>query len=147
MIYEKTQKSYLVWILTGASLVILIPAWLFSGQSAALISILAVTLILFITALFFSTLTIQDQGKFLSVRFGPLPLIKIVIRYSNITAIKPDKSSILDGWGIHYIPWRGWTYNLWGFKCVRIEMGKETVRVGTSDPEALAQFIKEKINM
>jgi len=146
MNYQKTQKSSLAWILTAAGFVILVHAWIFSSQPATYLGILTVTIILFAVALFFSTLTIQDQGMFLCLRFGPLPLIKIYIRYSDITDAVPDRSSILDGWGIHYIPWRGWTYNLWGFKCVRIQMGEETVRVGTSDPEALAQFINNKIS-
>ena len=146
MSYHKTQKSFLAWILTAASFVFLVHAWIYSSQPATYLGGLTVTIILFAVALFFSTLTIQDQGMFLTLRFGPLPLIKIFIKYSDITDAVPGRSSILDGWGIHYIPWRGWTYNLWGFKCVRIQLGKETVRVGTKDPEALAQFINKKIS-
>jgi hypothetical protein len=55
------------------------------------------------------------------------------------------RSSWIDGWGIHYIPGRGMTYNLWGFDCVEIDMNGRTVRVGTDDPEGLTDFLKGRI--
>ena len=48
-----------------------------------------------------------------------------------MTAVEAGRSSLIDGWGIHWIPGRGWTYNLWGFGCVVIQQGKKTTRVGT----------------
>ncbi len=52
---------------------------------------------------------------------------------------------MIDGWGIHYILGRGWTYNLWGFGCVKLTLGKKVIRVGTDDVENLAQFLRGKV--
>jgi hypothetical protein len=54
---------------------------------------------------------------------------------------------ILDGWGLHYMPFRGWTYNIWGFACVKLTLGRKIVRVGTDDAEGLAKMIAEKIGV
>ena len=90
-------------------------------------------------------LTIRDEDEFLALRFGPLPILRKKIRYADITSIEVGRTSILDGWGIHYVPFRGWTYNIWGFTCVRLTLGRKTVRVGTDDAEELAKMISEKI--
>ena len=55
------------------------------------------------------------------------------------------RTNIIDGWGIHYFPGRGWTYNIWGFDCVKLTLGRKIIRVGTDDAEELAKFIREKI--
>ena len=61
-------------------------------------------------------------------------------------AAEPDRSNVIDGWGIHWVPGRGWTYNLWGFDCVRLTLaGGRTIRVGTDDPRSLAQFVQTRI--
>ena len=46
---------------------------------------------------------------------------------------------------IHYIPFRGWTYNLWGFACVKLTLGRKIVRVGTDDADELAKVVREKM--
>ncbi len=66
------------------------------------------------------------------------------IRYADITGVEVGRTSILDGWGIHFIPGRGWTYNLWGFACVKLTLGRKIIRVGTDDAEGLARVIREK---
>ena len=33
------------------------------------------------------------------------------------------------------MPGRGWTYNLWGFDCVKLTLGRKIIRVGTNDAE------------
>ena len=76
---------------------------------------------------------------------GPVPVFGTLIRYADLTAVEPGRTSIIDGWGIHYIPWRGWTYNLWGFGCVKLTLGKRVIRVGSDDVENLAAFLKTKI--
>ena len=48
------------------------------------------------------------------------------------------------GWGIHYFPGRGWTYNIWGFACVKLTLGRKIIRVGTDDADGLARFLGEK---
>ncbi len=46
---------------------------------------------------------------------------------------------------IHFIFGRGWTYNLWGFGCVKLTLGKKALRVGTDDAESLAEFLRGKV--
>ena len=53
--------------------------------------------------------------------------------------------SLIDGLGIHYVPFRGWTYNLWGFDCVVLELGKKTLRIGSNDADGLLTFLRSRI--
>ena len=93
----------------------------------------------------FGSLTVRDEGQWLAVRFGPLPVFGTRIAYSSITGVEAARSDALDGWGIHWILSRGVIYNVWGFDCVRIQMGKRSVRVGTDDVEGLTSFLRTKI--
>jgi len=95
----------------------------------------------------FTSLTIGDEGDFLSIRFGPLPVIRKTIRYADITAVEIGRTSFIDGWGIHYMPGSGWTYNIWGFACVKLTQGRKIIRVGTDDAEGLAEVIREKAGL
>ena len=78
----------------------------------------------------FGSLTIRDDGEWLALRFGPLPLLRKTIRYADITGVEIGRTTIIDGWGIHFIPGRGWTYNVWGFACVKLTLGRKIIRVG-----------------
>ena len=37
---------------------------------------------------------------------------------------------------------RGWTYNIWGFACVKLKLGRKIIRVGTDDTDRLAKVIR-----
>ena len=92
----------------------------------------------------FTSLTIRDEGDWLALCFGPLPLLRKTVRYADITGVEVGRTRIINGWGIHYFPGRGWTYNIWGFACVKLTLGRKTIRVGTDDAEGLAKVIREK---
>jgi hypothetical protein len=62
-----------------------------------------------------------------------------------MTAVEQGQTSLIDGWGIHFIPLRGWTFNLWGFDCAKITLGSKVVRVGTDDAENLVTFLRERL--
>ena len=81
----------------------------------------------------------------LAVRFGPLPLFFTRIPYDKIRSVEPGQTTLLDGWGIHYLPGRGTTFNIWGFHCVRIELESRTLRIGTDDVENLTQFLHQRM--
>jgi hypothetical protein len=81
----------------------------------------------------------------LAFRFGLFPLIRKRIRYADITAFEIGHTRIIDGWGINYFPGRGWTYNVWGFACVKLTLGRKIIRIGTDDAEGLAKAVREKI--
>ena len=109
-------------------------------------AVLIVAVLMIFLTLSFQTLTISDhEGKFLDVRYGPLNLFGTRIAYSEITAVEQGQTSLLDGWGIHFIPFRGWTINLWGFECAKIWRGKKVIRIGTDDSENLVKFLQEQI--
>ena len=52
---------------------------------------------------------------------------------------------LLEGWGIHWTPGRGWTYNIWGYDCVKLSLDRGTIRVGSDDVENLVSFLRERI--
>ena len=85
-----------------------------------------------VVGLSFMQLTVRDEHDALAIRFGPLPLV-LRSRYPTTKSAgrDPTARSFLDGWGIHYLPGRGTTYNIWGFDCVRVELDKRTIRIGT----------------
>ena len=92
------------------------------------------------------TLTVKDEGDFLRIFSGPLPLFKKNIHYSEINDITMSKSNLLlDGWGLHYGIGRGWIINIWGFDCVALKMGEKTFRIGTDDKEGLFAFLRQKL--
>jgi hypothetical protein len=62
-----------------------------------------------------------------------------------MTDVERARSSIVDGWGIHVVPFRGTTYNLWGFDCVKLTVGRRTIRVGSDDAARLADFLTRRL--
>ena len=43
------------------------------------------------------------------------------------------------------MPGKGVIFNLWGFDCAKISLGKKTIRVGTDDIDGLVSFLRGKI--
>jgi hypothetical protein len=146
MEYNHTQYGYLHWLLLLPAAAMLIAATRLARVEPPIAVVLTVAgAVLVLTAQMFGRLTVRDEGQWLAVRYGPLPVLRKRIRYAEITAVEPGRSSILDGWGIHWCPGRGWTYNLWGFDCVRLTLGRRTLRVGTDDPQGLAAFLRQRM--
>lgn len=94
-----------------------------------------------------SRLHIQEQHDHLRVRFGPLPWGGTSVRYDHVRAVRRARSSLLDGWGIHWFPGRGWTFNLWGFDCVELQTDRGLVRLGTDDPDGLVQHVARRTGL
>lgn len=93
----------------------------------------------------FGTLTITGDRDALALRYGPLPVFRKRFPYDKITAVRQGRSALIDGWGIHYIPGRGWTYNLWGYDCALLEMDGRTIRIGSDDAQRLVEFLQSRI--
>jgi len=144
MRYERRQNAPLHLILLVVAVGFLVVAWVLPRQPVVVIPILAVAALTVLVAGCFSHLTIRDEGDCLAVRYGPLPLVRRRIPYAQIVAVETARSDWLDGWGVHWIPGRGWIYNLWGFDCVKLDLGGKSIRLGTDDPEGLAQFLAER---
>jgi hypothetical protein len=61
-----------------------------------------------------------------------------------MTDVKRSRSKVVDGWGIHCVVGRGWTWNLWGFDCVELRVKGTTYRIGSDDADALARFLQSR---
>ncbi len=113
-------------------------------RDAALIAVLLPGTLLFALAPAFHFLMVRDEGEQLRVAFGPLPLFKTQIPYSDITSVELDQTTLLDGWGIHMSLRGGWVWNIWGRDCVKITRKSGVIRIGTNDPARLAEFLKTR---
>ncbi len=142
--YDHTQHGKLHWLLLAVA----------AGAVAGGLSLgdaedggprlvaLLVAGILVIAALSFAWLRVCDAGDELLVSFGPLPLLRRRVPYRRITAVARGRSLLLEGWGVHYMFGRGWTWNLWGRDTVVVELGDRMLRIGTDDPDGLVRFLE-----
>jgi len=144
MDYDHTQRGGLRIILDLSAGLMFVMAWLSRAVRVPALILVATGAVFLALGFCFRELTVRDAGDHLRVRYGPLPLFGTRIRYDEITAVEPARTSWLDGWGIHWLPGRGWTYNIWGFDCVRLTVGGKTISVGTDDVDNLARFLREK---
>jgi hypothetical protein len=90
-------------------------------------------------------LRVRDDGNALLVSFGPLPLFRRRVHYEGITGVERGRSLVIEGWGIHFMPGRGWTWNLWGRDTVVVRLKDRTLRIGTDDPVGLLRFLEQRL--
>lgn len=143
--YEHTQHGHFHRVFLLVASMMLIGAWLGREERGLVVLLSATAAIFLLCSLMFGHLTIRDEGERLALRYGPLPVIRKRFRYADITSVEPDRIKLIDGWGVHYILGRGWTYNLWGFGCVKLAFGRKIVRVGSGDVENLVEFLRGKL--
>jgi hypothetical protein len=145
--YEHTQWAPMYWLLLAPALLMLLLAAAFSQQEDVALIMLAASAFLACMAYSFRSLRVVDEGDSLAIRYGTLPVFRKRIRYADIQAATHDRTSVVDGWGIHWVPCRGWTFNLWGFDCTRLILTSgRTIRIGTDDPHGLVQFLNRKLS-
>jgi hypothetical protein len=145
MEYSRTQHGGFHYLLFTLALGAAIAAWANSDEEPLAWILLAMAGVFAITALMFVSLTVRDEGDYLAVRYGVLPILGTRIRYADILAVEPGRTTLFDGWGVHYVPFRGKTFNLWGFGCAKIELGKRTVRIGSDDVDSLVAFLRGRM--
>ena len=148
--YDHTQQGKLHYVLHLAALfvvIILVTSIPAAATQVIIWSVVGTTAVIEFFAFTCISLRVYDDQDCLRLAYGPLPLLKARIAYEDIVACRCSRSKFIDGWGIHYIPGRGWTYNLWGFDCVELSMvdGK-LIRLGTNDREALEAFLQTKVD-
>ncbi len=143
--YSHTQKSPLGWILASVAAGLGIGAYALRGHQPGELITAAMTITTLFLAGTFAWLKVEDKGDMLRVRYGPLGVLGTKIPYASIKGVEPGRSAVIDGWGIHWVPWRGWTFNLWGRQCVAIKTDRGTIRVGTDDPITLARFLQSRV--
>jgi hypothetical protein len=144
--YSHTQKAPLCLILYVSALACFLlvfiigerPGFYIGGGVGLLIALLGPC---------FHHLTVEDQGDVLAIRFGPVPLFRRTVRYTDIVSVEIGRTLLLDGWGIHLSIRGGWVWNLWGRTCVMVRFKNGgTLRIGTDDAENLAGFLEGKIS-
>ncbi len=143
MTYQHTQHAPLGWMLVAIA-VLTAAAGALADIRLLILACLLGALLLLLT-LCFGTLTVVDEVDSIRLQYGPMPLLGRRVRCDPIASARASRSSVIDGWGIHSIPGRGWTYNLWGRECVELTVNGRTLRIGSDDAENLAAFIRSRI--
>ncbi|MBT4864728.1 MAG: hypothetical protein HON53_06330 [Planctomycetaceae bacterium] len=146
MQYQHTQRAPMHYLLWAIAIIQAVAAAMLLDELIIAIILLVSAAIIALFAACFMHLTIQDVGDRLTVHYGPLPLFHKTILYADVTEAKAGRSSLIDGWGIHYVPSRGWTYNLWGFDCVDLKLGQKSLRIGTDDVSNLLEHLNQQIH-
>ncbi len=145
MPYRHTQPGYWPYFFFAFAAVAIALAWVTSAEFSTILVLCLVAFIFLTMVGLFSQMTVSDQGDHLLIEFGPLNWIHKRIAYSRIKHCEVDKTILIDGWGIHWVPGRGWTFNIWGFQCVKCRTERNVLRIGTDQPQQLAELIQSKI--
>lgn len=143
--YQHTQESRVRRIAVPAIVVLLIGCWLTQNVLGLWIVFLAFAATFAFILAICQRMTVLDEGEFIVIRWGPVPCLRARIRCDTIREVNAGRTRFIDGWGIHYVPWRGWTYNLWGFDCAILKTDRGTIRIGTDDASNLVHYLREKI--
>lgn len=139
--YKHTQVGYLMLVVLCVVLTFMIFFMSFYGFNlGSFFVLLLVALVLWM----FTKLTVEIDNEFLKIRFGA-GIIRKKFKLNEIKLCREVKNPWYYGWGIRITP-HGILYNVSGFLAVEIEMksGKK-YRIGTDEPEKLAQAIQESI--
>ncbi|MHB1133118.1 MAG: hypothetical protein ACYC4L_12130 [Chloroflexota bacterium] len=136
--YRHTQPGYLIMVLVGAALaytLFLTVATNFDSIVVLVDAVLVAALIVF------SSLTVEVDKTTLTVWFGQ-GVARWHIPLRSIKSVRTVYNPWYYAWGIHWIPWLGWIYNVSGTAGVELllESGSR-FRIGSDKPEALAQAL------
>lgn len=141
--YEHTQQAPLGRILYGIGALMLGTALVLTETWPSFAFLVGATLVILVGAMF-GSLNVRDEGDGLAIRYGPLPVFRARFPYDRIHQVERSRSSLIDGWGVHWVPGRGTTFNLWGRDCVTFRLGRRIIRIGSDDADNLTAFLKEK---
>lgn len=142
--YRHTQRGHLHWLIAVPLLVLAVVSVVAPADEFVRWIFLGAVVLLGVLAASFMHLTVVDEGPHLAIRYGPVPLFSKCIPYERIHAVRAGRSAWIDGLGIHWVPGRGWTYNLWGRACVELELDRGVLRIGSDDVPALLAFLEAK---
>lgn len=144
--YSHTQRAPLCLLLYGLALLFLILGWVLRSEPPFPWLYPPIGLMMLVLAGSFHQLTVADQGDELLIEFGPIPLFRTRVKYSEIESIEVGQTLLLDGLGIHMSVRGGWVWNLWGRDCVVIRRRERGVlRVGTDEANNLAAFLEQRL--
>jgi len=144
--YSHTQKAPLCLLLYALAVVFLALGCFVQDAPPIQWLFPPIGLLMLVLAASFHHLTVVDLGDVLAIRFGPIPLFRRSVRYTDIEKVEIGRTLRLDGWGIHMSIRGSWVWNLWGRDCVVVRFKNSgTLRIGTDDAENLAGFLEGKI--
>ena len=143
--YAHTQTSPFRYVVVALLVLTSLAAWSWRAEFWAWVSMVCIAGVFVLILLTLTTLSTQADEDSLWVRFGPLPLFSARVPYNDMLAVKVSRSRVMDGWGIHFLPGRGWTWSLWGFDCVDITRQRGGLRIGSDDAENLAAYLQSQI--
>jgi len=118
--YSHTQTAPLCLILYASALLCLALTW-GVGDTPGVVIAAAVGVVIALLATACHSLTVEDRGDRLAIRFGPLPLLRTSVRYADIEKAEVGRTLLFDGWGVHHSVRGGWVWNLWGRDCVVVK--------------------------
>jgi len=138
-LYEHRQIS--PWMLLPLVVVVVAFALFGAANPADAFAKLVALIVVALITLMFCTLTTHVDAQRLSWWFtfglpgGEIP-------YSNIADVELTRTSLLEGWGIHWTFGHGWLWNVAGFNAVTITKrdGSKTT-LGTDDTQSLYDAI------
>ena len=147
--YDHTQKGLLHGLLIALAVLFVAMAPTAHAEEPWAGALLVGMAILFIAlAACFAHLRVRDAGDTLEVAFGPLHVFRRRVRYDEIVSAREGRSILLDGWGIHFVPGRGWTWNIHGFAAVELELTRgRRLRIGTDDGARLVAHLKARAGL
>lgn len=147
MQYDHTQTAPLYWLLVVPGIAMLGGATRLGPEPAAQVALSIGGVFMILAAFSFRELTVTDEADRLLISFGPLPLLKRRILYSNIKSVEQSRTRLIEGWGVHLSPGGGWVWNLWGFDCVDVYFKRgRRLRIGTDDPQGLESFLRARVS-
>ncbi|NLS97653.1 MAG: hypothetical protein GXX96_36395 [Planctomycetaceae bacterium] len=142
--YHHTQKAPWFLLLFALAALFFTVAWVTKAEPVVPAILLVSGLLMAMLGYSMQHLTVSDEGDRLAISFGPLPLFRRRIRYDDITGVQIGRTTIMDGWGIHWSPWGGWVWSLSAGKSVVIRRRRGVIKVGTDDAEGLAEFLTSR---
>ncbi|MCB9899079.1 MAG: hypothetical protein H6825_13820 [Planctomycetes bacterium] len=142
--YDHVQRGRLHPLLHAVAGGTLLGGLAFGDQPYAMAALFVAAAGLSAAAFASHRLRVRDDGDALVLSFGPLPFRRKRVPYADIRSVARGRTTLLDGFGVHWLPFRGWTWNIWGFDCVKVETGSATLRIGTDDPDGLAAFLRAR---
>ena len=142
--YRHTQKGPWGLLLYVLAVVFLTVSW-YAPLLPLQVTFLITGILMFPLGPSLGHLVVEDEGDRLFIHFGPLPLFQKRIRYDDIREVGKGRLPFHESGGIHWSPWNGWVWSVWGYDCVVIRLKRRVVRVGTDDPDGLLAFLKGRI--
>lgn len=140
VLYEHRQVGWLTVSALFAIAILICVAAAISDPSERTLSYSLVPILMVVAALF-STLTVRVTDQRIMWFFG-VPGIGRSVPLKQIASIRPIKTTIWEGWGIH-LTWHGWVWNVAGFNAVQIILRSGTrFAVGTPEPQAVIDAVQ-----